>query len=84
LAKPRVRGIRRSKDEELEAEPAAEWTVLSLPIVPGKAHDYRCNKCGRLIFRANLQTGSKVESRCPRCSHFLVWDSSVKSTVTLS
>jgi len=30
----------------------------------GKPHDYRCQNCGRLLFRAILPHGSHIEIRC--------------------
>lgn len=39
---------------------------------PVKPRDYRCSNCGRLLFRAVLVAGSRVEIRC--------WHSSCKRT----
>ncbi len=35
-------------------------------------HDYRCTNCGRLQFRAYLPDGTHLETRCPKCGHFLI------------
>lgn len=32
-----------------------------------KFTEYRCRKCGRLLFRAELIAGSAIETVCPRC-----------------
>ena len=35
-----------------------------IAIVPGIAHDYRCKRCGHMLFRAMLMLGSRVSIRC--------------------
>jgi len=37
-----------------------------------KQYDYRCNRCGRRLFRAFLAPHSRVTARCPKCGQVLV------------
>jgi len=32
-----------------------------------KLIEFRCEKCGKLLFKASLATGSRVEVICTRC-----------------
>ena len=40
--------------------------------------DWRCVKCGRMLARARLITGSYVQVRCPKCGHMNAIDDLVE------
>lgn len=39
-----------------------------------KIKDCRCRACSRLLFRARLTYGSKIEARCPRCGRMSIFE----------
>jgi phage FluMu protein Com len=45
-----------------------EMVVVMTPRI--NIRDYRCQSCGRLLFRAHIPRvpGLRIEIRCPRCS----------------
>ena len=43
---------------------------------PVRPKDYRCENCGRLLFRASLIDGSRVECRCIKCKRVNVFPNS--------
>ncbi len=38
--------------------------------------DFRCPRCGSLLCRIKLTTGSSVEIKCPKCKVVIVKDAS--------
>ncbi len=34
--------------------------------------EWRCAKCGRLLFKAILQPGTQIETKCKHCNTFCV------------
>lgn len=37
-------------------------------IIDTEVHEYRCTKCNKLLFKANINKG-KVEIQCSRCKN---------------
>lgn len=46
-------------------------------------YDYRCPRCGRLLFRATLPDGSKVDIRCPKCGAMAIIAPNGKDSVQI-
>ena len=60
------------------AQAVPTLATIALPNHTGALRDYRCRHCGRLLFRAYLPAGTKIETVC--------WHGSCKThnTVTAS
>lgn len=63
----------------MEPQPEPEPEGIAVTVPPnryGALRDYRCRKCGRLMFRAVLAPGSRVQTVC--------WHGSCRSLQTVS
>ena len=47
---------------------------------PPTLHNYRCTNCGRLLFRAFLVDGCRVQIRCPKCGRGMMITNGTIST----
>ena len=45
----------------------------AIPMPVSQPDYYRCPHCGRLLFRAILVEGCKINIRCPKCSRLTVF-----------